>query len=359
MEKIIIWGTGTVANIFVNRCSICLRYEVVSFVDNNMEKNTFCGYPVIHPKDIRGLSFDYIFIATVYYDEIMEQLNQEYPELIKKTLTPQDVYKLLITEHYKDTNDNEIKELLKYIEKNDLQMFPYSFVSKYSNMSIDVLLDETCGLFYVMHSDKKLYFARYLNSVEKVKSYYISLLIEKDEESPHCYEKEEIVVKKDDVLVDVGAAEGIFTLDNVDKISKAYLFEANEDWIEALYKTFEAYREKTKIIKGYVSDEDMGMMCTIDASVEEPIDFLKMDIEGAEWNALNGAEKTILTSNNIRCSICVYHRIFDGELIKSKLNEYGIKSDYSDGYAWFNPLKGEYRDSSPAYFTRCLLRGRK
>ncbi len=44
----------------------------------------------------------------------------------------------------------------------------------------------------------------------------------------------------------------------------------------------------------------------LDEDIEEPITFLKMDIEGAEWDALMGCEGHI-TRDRPRLAICVYH----------------------------------------------------
>lgn len=54
--------------------------------------------------------------------------------------------------------------------------------------------------------------------------------------------------------------------------------------------------------------------------VTEPVNFIKMDIEGAEVSALIGADKVFKNSKDIRCAICAYHRHGDEEK-----NKYYIK----------------------------------
>lgn len=48
----------------------------------------------------------------------------------------------------------------------------------------------------------------------------------------------------------------------------------------------------------------------VDEEVNEPISFMKMDIEGAEMRALHGAQRQIC-ENHPKLAICVYHKIDD------------------------------------------------
>ena len=72
----------------------------------------------------------------------------------------------------------------------------------------------------------------------KIAGYYRSVVTEQDARSPHCYANEAFGVKEGDVVVDAGAAEGIFTLDCIDRAKKVYIIEADAAWMEALKETF-------------------------------------------------------------------------------------------------------------------------
>ena len=76
---------------------------------------------------------------------------------------------------------------------------------------------------------------------------------------------------------------------------------------------------------------------TLDDVVNEPAGsniFLKMDIEGAEVDALHGAQK-VLQSNHVRASICSYHKADDCWKIKSVFRRYGYETSTSEGYMTF------------------------
>lgn len=214
-----------------------------------------------------------------------------------------------------------------FMNKYGLTMIPSTFSLKYKDFYKRVnIYEDIDEMKYVIHNSRKLYFPRRMNKMEIAKLYQ-SLITEQDPESPHAYEYKDIRVKKGDVLLDIGAAEGIFTLDHIDELGHAYLFECDNEWNEALNKTFKEWKYKVDIISKYVSDENTDLSITIDEFVKQEkceIDFIKMDIEGMEIKALNGAVK-VLNSSHIKLSVCAYHNRNDAKEIMDLL----LKAGYS------------------------------
>ncbi len=129
---------------------------------------------------------------------------------------------------------------------------------------------------------KRLYFRRGSDPA-KVASVYRGLLREQDAASPHCYRTDGFEVEEGDVLLDVGSAEGIFALDNIERVSRVILFETDEAWIGALRKTFEPWKDKVTIINKFASDTDGPDTVTVDTALQEVNGgavFLKLDVEG-------------------------------------------------------------------------------
>jgi 16S rRNA A1518/A1519 N6-dimethyltransferase RsmA/KsgA/DIM1 with predicted DNA glycosylase/AP lyase activity len=59
------------------------------------------------------------------------------------------------------------------------------------------------------------------------------------EKMPHQYQTSYFQVKKNDILLDVGCAEALFSLDVIDKVKKVILFESDSVWFDPLKATFE------------------------------------------------------------------------------------------------------------------------
>ncbi|MCO6451837.1 MAG: FkbM family methyltransferase [Caldilineales bacterium] len=144
----------------------------------------------------------------------------------------------------------------------------------------------------------------------------------------HHYEISQTAVRADDVVVDCGAAEGLFALRAVRRCQQVYVFEPNPVFLDALHLTFAAspnveifpYAAGERrgsarlVLDGERSrfGEESGFLCEI-RSLDEmllhrtpPVSYLKADVEGAEQALLAGATEIIRT-HKPRVAITVYH----------------------------------------------------
>lgn len=238
----------------------------------------------------------------------------------------------------------------KYFTKHGYTHFPFDFAKEYTNMRVDIKFDESKDLPYVIHrGTKKLYFPK-IYAQDKITKLYQSLLFEQDVRSPHHYIQtlEEL---KGKTLLDIGSAEGIFSLDAIETIHFAYMFECDPQWIKALEATFEPWKEKIQIVAKFISNEISDNTLTIDSFLKDKPSknlFLKMDIEGEERFALQGAEKLFTESPDLEFAICIYHRKDDKSVISAFLDKYDCK------YAINKELLYYKHDFRP-----CLIRGNK
>lgn len=355
---IFIWGTGLRARqlneIYANELS---EEKILGYIDNDKNKvgSKFFGYEVYSPSILDKYSKCYIYISVYKQEEIYTQICDEFND--KKSMILENEYfrkKKLIT-RYRDIEDEEIHEIVSYLNNNPLDVFNYEFTKKYNCK--DMIIESENGLLYTIHNGKKMFFSKNYDNEEKVRAYYRSLLIEQDLKSPHRYLTDCFKVENESVVIDAGVAEGNFTLDIVDHIKRAYLFEPDKKWAEALHMTFSQYGDKVKIINKGVSDYcDIGTT-TIDLEVdEECVDFIKMDIEGEEYYALNGAKNIINRSKEMKAVICTYHQEFAYDAINNRLKEYGFQTKHSDGYMWYVE---HFNIMRPSVLRRGLIRAEK
>ncbi|MDR2145852.1 MAG: FkbM family methyltransferase [Tannerella sp.] len=231
-----------------------------------------------------------------------------------------------------DNCDYEKNEVLGYLEKNPLSMLPYEFTQKYKPDTVLVYTDKDCRMKYVMHENKRLYFSPAWKE-KRIKEYYTMSLTEQDIASPHRYEYENFEVNDGDVVVDIGVAEGNFALSVVERAKKIYLFETEEDWVLALKKTFEPWREKVVIVNKFVSDHNTeNEICLDDYFEDQEINFMKVDVEGAEMEVLQGARELLSNQKKLKIAICTYHKQNDAEIINSYLETNRFQTTFSKGY---------------------------
>ena len=248
----------------------------------------------------------------------------------------------------------EQKNIAAYLENHFLPVFPYPFADKYHVKDVTVLYDEGKKLHYVLWQNKRLYFKKEFTTYD-IKRAVVALMAEQDSSSAHRYLTDDFKVETGNVIVDVGAAEGNFTLGVIEQAKKVYLIEADAQWLPALQATFEPWKEKVEIICRFASDKDSSNEISIDAiyKKEGRIDFLKIDTEGSEEKVLNGAMQLIRTTKeNLRLALCTYHKQHDADKFSSLLKGLNFNISFSDGYLIF------FYDSNqePPYLRKALIR---
>ena len=341
MKNIILFGFGQMGKKLIDEC---LNYEMNialnAIADNNASESSYRNIPVIKPREIKEYCYDEIWICTVYFKEIMEQLSCDYGIDKEKMFFIEPVVPVLesrLRQKYEtqlkksSSVSGELGEVLGYLKSHHLRMYCYPFYDEYLQKNSEIQYDNVKGLYYGVYENKKMYLARRFNTLEKARAYFNAVTMEQDMKSPHCYWNNEKLCKIDDVGVDVGAAEGIFALKIIEKIKHIYLIEVDEQWIEALQYTFEDYTDKITIINTYIGNEVGEGKARLDTVLlDAKIDFIKMDIEGMEYEALRGAEK-ILSNNDVQLAICVYHHQDDNEKIGQWLRDRKYYTSNSGG----------------------------
>lgn len=230
----------------------------------------------------------------------------------------------------------DLNKALAFMGRHGLTSYPSAYMLEYKNMEVEIQFDAGKQLHYCLHNGRKLYFTSEFTR-DRIVKLYRSLVTEQDSRSAHRY-IEDYDALRGYVLLDVGSAEGIFTLDNIDKIEHAYLFEAEPYWIDALKATFEPWKDKVTIVEKYVGDKTEGSFTTLDDFLQDKNFnrvFLKMDIEGAELEALQGASATMKKTPEMRLAVCTYHRPGDPERFEGLLKESGFQTSFSDGYLFW------------------------
>lgn len=265
-----------------------------------------------------------------------------------------------ILEHFASLPENEVneeqREVLQFLDSNEVRIFPYPFHSNYSPDRIEVMYDREKGLRYVLQDGKRLYFKKRWGK-KRIKRAFCDLTREQDLKSPHRYLTDSFKIGNNDVLADIGAAEGNFSLAVIEEVKKVYLFEFDKEWIEALTATFAPWSEKVEIINKYVSDTNDKSHLRFDTFFENrrDITFMKIDVDGAESVVLNNCREVFKTNTSLKIALCTYHKNNDEKEFTSFLKDYGFSIFPSGGYM----INYYDKKMKAPYLRRGLLRAEK
>ncbi|MBA4321332.1 MAG: dimethyladenosine transferase [Odoribacter sp.] len=233
----------------------------------------------------------------------------------------------------KEKLNDEQQDVLRYLEKNPVETFPYPFSAKYSPDNVEVFFDDKRGMRYVLMENKRLYFKKRW-SERRIKKGYSDLMREQDSDSPHLYLTDKFNVGSDDVVADIGAAEGNFSLSVIEKVKRIYIFEHDKEWSEALEATFAPWKDKVEVINKRVAGFNDPGHIKFDTffSDKKDINFLKIDVDGAEQQVLNSCTSILETEGPVRIALCTYHKNNDEQDFTELLNGHGFSVIPSKGY---------------------------
>ncbi len=212
---------------------------------------------------------------------------------------------------------------------------------------------------YLKNLSQPLFYPRVMN----LKALYQVIVESFEPNDWHYYEAKETKAKANDIVVDCGAAEGLFGLLACQKCKKLYLVEPMPLFIESLKKTFKNITN-SEILEYGLSDQPKDAYISsngISSSINNsgngkkikletldnlfykrqlPVTYLKVDVEGCEMELLRGGYETI-KKNKPKIAITVYHRENDVLVIEKFLKS--INPDYKFKYKgieqrWGHPV---------------------
>lgn len=315
-EPIILFGAGTIGKYYLEILRKFINPIEILFCDNDNEKiGTFIeGIPVISFENMRKKYSNSMIIVTSlsYYCEMAEQL--------KENGLSQSLHGIII-----DRDINYYQEFDNYFNVVDSNRDKFSKV-------YDLLCDE---------ESKQLFYGR-LNYCITFDYKYISPFKSQDIQ---YFDSKIIHLTEDEIFLDGGAFIGDtveeFLKQTRGKFKKIYSFEPEKSKHKEFLNKFSEHKNIELVPYGLWNKKEILKFSSKNTSsskinptgnsevpvisIDEflngnPVTFIKMDIEGAELEALRGAVKTIEKCKP-KLAICIYHKAFDMVDIPLFLNE--------------------------------------
>lgn len=242
---------------------------------------------------------------------------------------------------------NEASEFtgeLEYLRKaNNFYDFviPYEGPNKFK---VPTVIGHEPGFTIVDWKGKSLYIAA--QNDEQAINYVITLIIEQGNKSPHQYKNYR---KSGKYLIDFGAAEGFFALENIDNFENIVLVDKDKNWLNCINKTFEPYKSKTQIIPEFLTENTIDSFEILKEPKNDSV--IKLDIEGCEEEIISKLLYLQQSARNIDILVCCYHKESTFKIVSDFANYYNFNIDVNPGYMLF-----VYDNLRPPFFRKGVVR---
>lgn len=303
-KKVIIYGAG-------DRCRKSIPvmkavYDIPFIVDGDSAKWGTCieGIKIVSPNSILQMTEEYVVLILVQ----------------KAAMIVCELDKLGVTNYYSEY-------WMNHIELYDTRRKQHDFEEDKIKRVLDILADKKSKDILMEIVQKR----------KRGELDYSDIMVEGE-----YFREEFFKPSKEDIYVDGGTFDGD-SIENFIKYNpnfkKIYAFEADkrnyklfeESFIYQAYKDKIAtynlgiYDKKTKMnfrsdlgVSSYIGNDSCAnnglaeeIDCvSIDEMIKDKVTFIKMDIEGSEMKAIEGARNQIV-NNKPNLAICIYHKIDD------------------------------------------------
>lgn len=300
-KKIFLFGAGSWGwKVWRQINNYASSWNVVGFLDNDAEKQgqKMKGLTIFSPSILKEYSLDEIMvlICGLTTAEISKQL-----------------YAMGVTNYYSVYHLDMPVELRTScrqdnIDSNDIEWLINRVEDERSKEVVKSIVEK-----------RRTGFFDYTDLQEKGSEYFID----------EFFQKEDM-----EIFVDGGGYDGDTIEEFIEwtknQYEKIYTFEPQKDKAEIIRNKLWRYEGKVElfekglydsitelsfcdgneVLSGKIGDDGANSKIhtiDIDSAINGKVTFIKMDIEGAELNALKGAEQTIIR-NKPKLAICIYHK---------------------------------------------------
>lgn len=153
--KVVLYGTGKSSLYFYNLIKLNNEIEIVAVVDGNLSKRgeLYDGYSILSPSDLKDMNYDFILIASVYYNEIKDILVNEIGIDSNKIVADNDVFvqNLWVEKEYSKHYRKQAKELHNPISALDKIVIYTAMFGGYDNLTDPEYTDQNCD--YICFTD--------------------------------------------------------------------------------------------------------------------------------------------------------------------------------------------------------------